>query len=830
MRPTHRLAHLIAFVGLSGLTLIAEAQNVVALTKGLQQHDGLITLFASPQSDRVLALFPSPDTEGQIGTYIYASRLRSGLGSNPVGLDRGAGDFGQLIGVARRGNSIVMTALNTDYRASSDSLDERVAVDESFARSVLWRSEILATADDGELLVDLSTFLIRDQLGIAAQLARRGQGTFGLDSKRSYVASEQWAFPDNVEMEAVLTFSSAGEGDEVQQTAPDARSVSVTLHHSLVRLPDEGYVTREADPRTAAIDIQYYDFAQPLAASLTQRLARRFRLQKTTPGTAPSPVVKPIVFYIDRGAPEPLRSALLEGAQWWAEAFEAAGFEGGYEARLLPEGAHPLDIRYNVVQWVHRQTRGWSYGGGVADPRTGEMLKGHVILGSQRVRQDRMIFEGLAGRAGTGSGSADDPLQISLARIRQLSAHEIGHALGFNHNMAASTNQRASVMDYPAPLVTRADNGLDFSQAYGVGVGAWDRFTVAWLYSEFDSQTDTPAALRQMVAAAYDSGLRFVADQHSRPLSAAHPFGSLWDNGEDPIASLNNVLAVREFALRNFGLDRIADQQSVSDLQTVFAPIYLYHRYQTLAATKLIGGFEFDYALAGSETEGVLAVDDARQRLALSTVLTTLTPGVLAIPQRIQALMMPPLDAWEPVSGRERIKTQVAPIFDPQHAAAAGAALTLQGLLNPQRLGRLALARSGDSRRLSVTQLLRQTVAVVFDGNVSPGADALIQQAVQQQLIHHLIGLDGNAAATLEVRAAARASLMDISAQLRSRSRAAQSVSVRGWLARQIDQYLESGQLPDALRSAAATIPPGSPIGADSCWHCDSAIVLQQYQ
>ncbi|MEO0576276.1 MAG: zinc-dependent metalloprotease [Pseudomonadota bacterium] len=801
--------------------------DIAKAVRGLTAQDGLFTVYSSDHGGVLHARVPKPDASGVIGQYIYASRLRSGLGSNPVGLDRGAGDFGRVVTLRRVGDRVIIEADNLDYRAQTNNADERRAVRESFATSILWSTDIVATGSDGSLLIDLGSFVVRDELGVAARLQQVGQGSFTLDPKRSFVAREQLAFPDNVELEAVLTFSSSGDGDEVQQTAPDARAVTLTLHHSFVRLPDDDYVVRKSDPRSAVIDMLFYDFSQPLAAQLPQRMARRFRLQKTDPSLARSPVKKPITFYIDSGAPEPIRTALVEGAMWWAEAFEAAGFEAGYQVAILPPEAHPLDIRYNVVQWVHRQTRGWSYGGGVADPRTGEMLKGHVILGSQRVRQDRMIFEGLAGRAKTGTDLADDPLRMSLARIRQLAAHEIGHSLGFNHNMAASSNDRASVMDYPAPLVTATDGELDFSDVYSVGMGAWDLFTVAWLYKEFAPGIEVNEALDAMVVDAYASGLRFVADTHSRPVGAAHAHGSLWDNGNDPIESLTNVMTVRDIALADFNVDRLSTYQSTSDLQTVFAPIYLYHRYQVLAATKLIGGYTFNYGLVRDGADAVTPVANPKQRQALAAVLATLQPSVLRVPPRLQRLMQPPLQDWEPVLGRERVASRLGPVFDPQHAAGVAANLTLSGLLHPQRLGRVALAHATDSRFLSVAELLRQTAAVAFDGNVVAGTDGAAQLAVQEQLIRHLIAIDGNIAAEVSVRADARAALADIGAQLRSRSRSAQRTSTRTWLANQIRQYLDRGVLPDSGASSTVSVPPGSPIGADSCWHCDSAELLR---
>ncbi|MEO0616387.1 MAG: zinc-dependent metalloprotease [Pseudomonadota bacterium] len=801
------------------LSAAAWADDYSDKTAGLDAQAGVFDIHAAPAGGKLLATLPAPDTSGAVGRYIYATRLRAGLGSNPVGLDRGAGDSGILVALRQVGEQLVIEAINTDYRASADNVDEQRAVRESFASSVLWTTPILARDAEGRLLVDLSAFLVRDHLGIAAQLKRTGQGSFRLDANRSFVDGEQLAFPDNVELEATLTFASAEPGSEVWATAADARAVSLVLHHTFVRLPEPGFRQREWDPRSAAISVDFYDFSQPLSGSLVRRLARRYRLEKTDPTAARSPVKKPIVFYVDPGAPEPIRSALIEGASWWGDAFEAAGFEDAYRVEVLPEGAHPLDVRYNVIQWVHRQTRGWSYGGGVADPRTGEMLKGHVILGSQRVRQDRMIFEGLAGRDGV------DAETVALARIRQLSAHEVGHSLGFAHNMAASADDRASVMDYPAPLITVNETGaMDFSAAYASGMGAWDDFTVAWLYSEFAPGADEQTGLVRLIDSAYGSGLHFVADQHARPIAAAHPRGSLWDNGDDAVAFLEETMRVRELALADFSLDRLAPGQSVANLQTVFAPIYLYHRYQVQAAAKFVGGARFDYDVAGGDVTRVETVASADQRRALEALAATLKPEALAISDRVLALMQPPLDSREPILGRERIESRRAPLFDPLAAAGAAARLTLGAVLDGKRMARVALQHGRDAEQLGPDEVFQTLSRVVF----APGSAApQVQYAVQWQYVTALATLDGDADADAPVRAAARLALVNARQQLGNR-RLAQSAAERDWLARVVQRYLDSGEWPGDRLPARAEIPPGSPIGSGSnCWHCDSATLIR---
>ena len=783
---------------------------------GLERADGLLTVHRDPAGGKVLLTLPTPAADGLIGRYLYAIRITGGVGSNPLGLDRGLGDSGRLLALRRMGDRVIAEIENLDYRAVSDDPAERRAVAESFARSIIWSGKIIAE-DNGRPTIDIGSFVTRDAFYLATHLSDRGQGSYRLEAARSMPTAMALAFPDNVEIEALLTFASTKPGKEIVATTPEPEALTVRMHHSFIRLPDDGYEVRTFDPRSAAIDVDWYDFAQPLTDPLLVRVARRYRLEKINPGSAPSPVKKPIVFYVDPGAPEPIRSALVEGASWWAEAFEAAGFQDAYRVELLPEGAHPADVRYNVVQWVHRQTRGWSYGGGVADPRTGEMLKGHVILGSQRVRQDRMIFESMVGAAENGTGSPNDPTRVALARIRQLAAHEVGHSLGFFHNMAASTNDRASVMDYPAPLITLDGNGRpNLANAYAVGIGDWDKFTVAWLYGD-------AGAGDALIADARARGLNYVADQHSRSVANAHPLGSVWDNGANAIDELERTLAVRAAALASFDADALADGRELADLATVFAPLYLYHRYQVDAAAKFVGGAYFDYGLKGQDTAGVRPVPAAEQRRALDVLLATITSDALVIPERIATQLTPPLDRFEPVMARERFQTTMTPLFDRGYAAASAARITFNALFATPRLNRLAAlpADEATASALSVAELIETTGNTVFGRY----ADEVTGNAVREAYVTALLGVVGDTQAMPAVRAAALA-------ELRSRERRlARGDAVARLFARRIDRELGRDLEASAATVVPAEIPPGSPIGQgtsdrDSCWHCDSAAIL----
>ena len=728
-----------------------------AVEGGSQATSGEAALFelVVEEDGGVIATFGAPNEDGVLGRFIHSSGLTAGLGSNPVGLDRGLGDAGRIVAFRKVGQRVIIEEENWGYQASADNPDERKAVRDSFAKSILWSGGIEDGKGDDRIAVDISGFLTGDVLGIAGQLDRRGQGRYSLDKDRSYVAPEGvLVFPDNVEVDATMTFTAAKPGPEVSATAADGRAATLVQHHSFVRLPPDGYRPRSFDSRTGVIGTSYYDFSAPLAGQVRQAFARRFRLERVDPDLDSGPVKKPIIIYVDRGAPEPIRSALIDGASWWAEAFEAAGFEDAYRVEVLPEGVHPMDVRYNTIQWVHRQTRGWSYGGGVHDPRTGEMLKARVILGSQRVRQDRMIFEGLAGAEKTGSGEADDPIVLSLARIRQLSAHEVGHTLGFAHNFAASSDARASVMDYPAPFVRPADNGgLDFGAAYGVGVGPWDVFSTSWLYRQFPEGADEEAGLEAMVDAAYASGLRFVDDAQGRSVAAAHPAASVWDNGDDPVAMLAETLEVRARALAAFGERSLKPGEPVSRLRQVIAPIYLYHRYQTAAAAKLIGGYAFRHAEAGDQNIAGAPVPAERQRAALAALSVALSPSVLDLSDDVLNLLTPSIDAVNGQGeGEEHLTGQGGAMFDLLSAADAASALVFNAVLHPSRLARVLETHRRDPASLSVGEVFDTLDANVF-GLPAEGRRRSIARAVQARYVSSMIDLSINGGAQAEVSA-----------------------------------------------------------------------------
>lgn len=783
------------------------------MLSGLDHRAGFIDLYVDTDTNRVLAKLPEADEDGVSLRFIHTARLTAGLGSNPVGLDRGWGNSGAIIVFRRMGNKVIIEQENMVYRASPDNPLEERAVRESFATSFLASADVVSSKDG--FVIDLTDFLTSDILGLVQYLKDADQGNFSLAKDRTLVDTKNvFAFPDNVEVDVFFTLTSSDPGREVATTAASGNDATLIQHHSFARLPEDGFTPLKSDPRAGAVEQLHYDYSAALDAPIETRFARRYRLKKNDAGET----INPIVFYIDSGAPEPIKSALLDGARWWADAFAEAGFPDGYRVEVLPETAHPLDIRYNVVQWVHRQTRGWSYGGGVSDPRTGEMLKGHVNLGSLRVRQDRMIFEGLAGTAKTGTGSEDDPIELALDRIRQLSAHEIGHALGFAHNFAASTYGKGSVMDYPAPDVRVTDGQMDFSNTYSVGIGPWDKFTASWLYGETDME-----GREALVQNALSRGLVFVSDVDGRSIGTAHPKGNVWDNRADPVEGLKDAMDVRALALENFGVDRITQGQNQSDLNKVIVPIYLYHRYQTAAAGKLIGGMDFNYARRGDGQPSMEIVPAGTQRAALKAVLQTLDPKALDIKDETLNLLSPSLISWSFAdSDRELFRPVAYPAFDVSAAADTAVNFTFDVLLHPRRAARLVEFERRDARNLGFMDMLQETRRYVMRTPPN-GREAEIAKAVQARFAFALIEL-GSGEAAPGVKARVDAMLRMLQTDLKSEN------SGHGlWLASKIDAHLNQPAVAASAVTKAKKLPPGGPIGQsglnmdtlETCWHCE---------
>lgn len=770
------------------VTAQEQPDAITEFTAQMQHQQGFFSFYHAAEQGKFYLQVPRSDAQ-----FIFQTSLPWGLGSNDIGLDRGQLGATRLASFYHQGDKVLLLQHNTQFRANSNNAAERASIEEAFAASVIAGFNVVASNADS-VLIDYTPFLLSDTHGVVERLTQTKQGSYKLAPERSVIyPPRSKAFVDNTELEAKVTFTGSGTGAYVRSVAADADHITLHLHHSFIRLPDDNYQTRAFHPQSGFWAEQYLDYAAPLGQSMRVQVIPRHRFDGS----------EPIIYYLDPGVPEPVRSALLEGGQWWAQAFAAIGYPDGFQVRELPPEADPMDVRYNVIQWVHRATRGWSYGASIIDPRSGEILKGHVTLGSLRVRQDMLIAQGLLAPYHADLSSSeqqqllDDIEAMALARIRQLSAHEIGHTLGIAHNFAASSNDRASVMDYPHPLVSLNLNGdgVRLADAYAEGLGLWDKQVVAYGYGSADPST--------VLAQNKQLGLSFISDADARASGGGHPDAHLWDNGSDAVTELERILAVRQQVLSNFGLANLAPQQPVSRLQQVLVPMYLLHRYQVEAAVKMLAGVHYDYAINDGSTPLLRPVNAAQQQRALALLSQTLSAEKLRLPNSISRLLTPPAYG-EDGNDRELFKGLTGLFADTDSMAASSARFSLQLLLQPQRLERLAQQRQTDNTIPSIAQVL----AAVTEQSIEPAYRASAD-SLQVRLAFESLTAVVETYLQPQLSASVKAPLYQFLQQQQQAWQQAPASAHRDFALHALALLWQHQQWP---LQAAPALPPGSPI------------------
>ena len=795
-----------------------EIKTIDAFTTGMEKKEGFLNSYWNAKDGKIWLEIDKFDTE-----LLYYPSLAQGIGSNDIGLDRGRLGQEHVVKFQRHGNKILMIEPNYAYRAISNDPLEKRAVEESFAKSVHFGFEIKAESN-GKVLVDLTPFLLQDAVGAIQDIARTKQGNYRLDASRSAIyLPHTKSFPKNSEFEVIITLVGENAGQYLREVVPTPSIVTMHQHHSFVELPDieadrktKQFTAREFDPRIGYGGIEFFDYASPISEPITKRYISRHRLKKKDPTSILSEPVKPIVYYMDPGAPEPIRSALMEGGAWWNQAFEAAGYKDAFQVKLLPADADPMDVRYNLIQWVHRSTRGWSYGASVIDPRTGEILKGKVTLGSLRVRQDFLIAQGFLGNYETDSSKVKEITQMSIDRLKQLSAHEIGHTLGLPHNYIASTDSRASVMDYPHPLIAYANGKFDLSRAYSMGIGEYDKVSIIWGYQDFPANVNEKAELDKIVQNSIRKGLRFLTDQDARPEGSVSPLTHLWDNGADPVNELKRVMDLRRIALREFTEKKITKSTPMANLEEVLVPMYMFHRYQTEATAKVLGGADYNFALRGDGQMVYEPVAAAKQREAFNALMLTLTPEFLAVPDHILKMIPPRAFRYE-ANSRETFKRHTGLSFDPLAPAEAAAGLTLRLILNPERSSRLVnqkVIKQDLPTLAEITSIMVQRLWKKPEMFKNNSYYAQIDRLVAMQFLEQLMKLANTKEAAMEARANAYGAIDDIQGWLKSNT-----VDGAGFARLALLKIKQFEENPEAtIPTNALTPPEGQPIESGYQW------------
>lgn len=806
------MSWLIIFL-ISSSILGEELPTIEQKTKGMKHHKSLIDIYSDGTSGEIFMVIDKFSKE-----FLYIRSLSAGIGSNDIGLDRAQLGGSHAVQFRRFGPKVLMIEQNYRYRADSKNTSEKKAVQDAFAKSTLWG--FMVEAQSGKkVLVNATKFLLRDAHNVSGRLKQRGQGDYKIDKTRSAIYDIR-ALPKNTIFEIIQTFVGIPEGRYIRDVAPSPSAITVRQHHAFVELPGDGYKLRKFDPRAGVNGLTYLNYSAPLDDRILKKVIYRHRLKRKDLSTRVGKPVEPIVYYIDRSIPEPIRSAAFDGARWWNEAFEAAGYRDAFIVKILPENVDPMDVRYNVVNWVHRATRGWSYGSSVTDPRTGEIIKGHVTLGSLRLRQDYLLAEGLMAPYENGETIPEDMKEMALSRLRQLVAHEIGHTLGLPHNYIGSAQGRTSVMDYPHPFIKiRSDGTLDWSKTYDDAIGEWDKVAINYAYRDFPTGTNEDKELKKILKNAWNNGLWFITDQDARPEGSVHPQAHLWDNGENAVDQLNHIMRVRSIALSNFGINNIRNGTPFSSLEDVLVPLYLHHRYQVIACSKVLGGLKFRYALRDDGQPVLEIIDGKEQRRALNALLNTINPQNLLIPENVLTLIPPRAFGYSRTRETFNVHTGVA--FDALAAAETASELTLHMILHHERAARLVEYHARDSKNPSLSEVINTILNKTWYADQENGINGEIQRVVDMVTLYNLMSLISNKNSTNQVKAETMEKIIELKKWLVQQDRRKHNKSLLAhyrYAIHLIDKFEKDTSL--ITISKPLSPPAGSPIGTDLSKWC----------
>ncbi len=763
-------------------------------------YQGFMNFYYNNDSGKIILDIDKLDTE-----FMYINSLSRGVGNNDLGLDRGQLGNSRIVYFTKRGNKILLIQPNLRYVSNSSNYQENKAVEEAFARSVLFGFDIIEISND-TYKIDLTPFLINDAHGVSQRLKSSNAGSYSLNKSMSAIDLERTkAFPKNIEFDVILTFTGSPAGNLVRSVTPTASNLTVNQHHSFVELPDNNYIKRKFDPRSGSNPFIVYDYSTPIDKKLEQRFIVRHRLNKKYPNQEISVPVEPIIYYIDNGTPEPVKTALIEGGNWWNQAFESAGYKDAFRIEVLPEDADPMDVRYNLIQWIHRSTRGWSYGASIIDPRTGEIIKGQVSLGSLRVRQDYMILSGLL----DNPNDIDNKKLIkktSLDRIRQLSAHEIGHTLGFAHNYISSAKNRSSVMDYPHPKIDIVNGKINIDNAYSKNIGDWDKISVKYAYTDIQENEDLE--LNLIIEEAVNKGLYFLSDSDSRPIGSANPLSHLWDNGELPYKELNKLLKVRDLALQNIDLENLVDGEPYDRIEDILVPIYMLHRYQIEATAKAIGGGDYLYFVKNRNNDKVKFVNSKLQIESLESLLNVLNPKNLTLPNNLIDILSP--RSFRNPRTRENFESKTGVTFDYINASSSVVNHTFKFLMNSERINRINQQNMFGENILKLDKYLMMISNSIFDNKKMSLYESSINNNVASLFLDHLFLAFNNSKTNDLSKSIILSSIMINLERLSNNPN-----DYNNFLMNKIRGFLDN---PDKYKPIEKTkIPDGSPIGNFSC-------------